>query len=893
GYLKPSDILLTVDQTGRPLPKVALFDLGLSAEQSVVSLPGEGLGTPKYMAPEVIQGRPPTAQADIFALGVIAYELFTGQEPFPSDHVIGYLFANCQHEQAPLDQVSEHVPHEIALVVGRMLEKDPGRRYRSMQRVIDDLDRCTESIKMGRVEVVPYGTDSAFARDYQLPEPKPTQPSAPAVSGARAVLLVVALAAVGALGYLAGRTGPEDAGRGARQPHRAEPAQPTGLRATPAQQVGTTRQAAAAAAFQKATADWERLSKREDFDLGLARFREVERKYADTPFAARSRDQMALIHTEWAHALAQEGDYEGVVAQYAQAIEVAPEGSEYAKLAQRKMPAAMVDLAESAKAAGRYDRAIELYEDVALQYSGTMEAALLSTRKSDILLNKAFVAWKDEKDYDNALGIMLDIIRDYAETEAAPRAKQAIPALYLDAIRQKLDKGELQEARRQLAELTDAYPDHEIAAKAAELDAETLLLLLVRHDEAGEAEVSAARYGELLTRHPNSAWTVRAARRKLALEPEPGRALLYDDNTARRQIAQAKEHYDQLDLPRAIAVLKGVIRFARVDSPLAASALATLPEWLYESAVHSYGGKATAECEKALEELRSQFPGGGWEARCRATLEAVKDAPDGMVYVPEGRFWMGTDMSGIEEILDSAGLLDVLGSQLGVEDMEQIALIYGILNETPKHLARTEAFYVDTTEVTNEQYKQYLDATGNPPPSHWRDGTYAQGEGSLPMVNISFDEAHAYAAWRGARLPTEAEWEKAARGVSGRTFPWGEVFTQERCHHMRTQDTGPAAVGSYPTWSSPYGCLDMIGNVHEWTSAAFAAYPGSKAEDVPEEARKQVVRGGAWYQQEIAPIPARCASRYPMDPTAPNMATGFRCVRDISEPAAATSGANP
>ena len=89
----------------------------------------------------------------------------------------------------------------------------------------------------------------------------------------------------------------------------------------------------------------------------------------------------------------------------------------------------------------------------------------------------------------------------------------------------------------------------------------------------------------------------------------------------------------------------------------------------------------------------------------------------------------------------------------------------------------------------------------------------------------------------------------------------------------------------------------MIGNVHEWTSTAFATYPGGKGEEFPDEARKQVVRGGAWYQQEIAPIPARCASRYPMDPTAPNMATGFRCVRDISEPDAApvvaTSGANP
>ncbi|MCD6416441.1 MAG: serine/threonine protein kinase, partial [Planctomycetes bacterium] len=172
GQLTPADVLLTQDKMGRLLVKIAIFDLGVSATGSAISVFGELTGAPKYMAPEVIRGRAPGAQSDIFALGVLAYELFTGREPFPSEHPTGYLFGNCEKEATPADQVNEKAPHEVALVIHRMLEKSPSDRYRAVERVVDDLDRCTECIRTGRAEVVPYGTDSAFARNYELPEPE-------------------------------------------------------------------------------------------------------------------------------------------------------------------------------------------------------------------------------------------------------------------------------------------------------------------------------------------------------------------------------------------------------------------------------------------------------------------------------------------------------------------------------------------------------------------------------------------------------------------------------------------------------------------------------------------------------------------------------------------------
>jgi len=900
GHLKPSDIIVTSDQKGRQLVKVTLFDLGVSADDSIVSLPGELLGTPKYMAPEVIKGQAVSAQADVFALGVIAYELFTGREPFPSDHVVGYLFANCQHRPTPADKVHERVPHEVARVLARMLEKDPARRYGSMQRAIDDLVRCAECMKTGHVDVMPHGTDSAFAREYELPEPRRARAGGPVLAAARVITLTGIIAAVGALGFALGRM---PAGRpGAARPveEAARPLEPKSeppKEAAPAPAEGIAapagRERGADQAFQTAMADWQRLSRRGDYELGEALFSELRQKYAGTGIEARSLEQLARIYTEWARALGEAGDPEGAVDKYKKAIEVAPEGSNFGAVAVRNMPSALVDLAEDLTARGQYVPALEVYGQVASDHPGTKEAALLQQRRPHLLLSQAFVTWKDKRQLDEAIGAMTAIIKQFPGTDEATRAERAMPGLYLDAVREKLDDGRFREAREQLVRLAEAYPGHEVAIKAADLDAETLFLLFAEGHRAGDEGKAGQQYAELLRRYPASQWSVQAVRLRLDLEPS-ATEVLFDDNTGRRQLEQAKGYYDQFDFTNALGALRGVIRFSRAESPVAAVALEKLPQWTYGSAIYAYGTGAVAECEEVLRELLPQFEGLAWEERARLTLERIKEPPEGMLYVPEGRFRMGSDTAEIISLIRSHGL-SALGED--EEEMAVVAEVYGLVNETPKHTAVTKAFFIDKTEVTNAQYKQYVDETGNPPPAHWTKGAYPAGEGDLPVVNVSLAEARAYARWRGARLPTEAEWEKAARGVDGRSFPWGEVFSEDRCQHMRPEGAGPAPVGSYPTWASPYGCLDMIGNVEEWTDTEFAPYPGSQAPEMLGQGSYQVVRGGAWYQQEIVPIPARCASRYPLDPASADAATGFRCVRDVAEPEALASrpaeGQNP
>ncbi len=896
GHVKPSDVILTRDKLGRPLVKVCFFDLGLGATESVVSIFGEAVGAPKYMAPEVIKGRLPGPQADVFALGVLAYELLTGQEPFPSDHAVGYLFSNCESDPTAPGHARADLAHEIALVVMRMLEKEPARRYRSMQRVIDDLDRCAQSMQTGHVEAVPYGSDSAFARTYELPAQR-----AEAAKGrprpARQIVGVAALVVlVGLLGYWFGggfpgfRAEGTPIERAAAPPPRPGPVAPPGsarLRAVaPPQVAGPAGEAPAPPegeepardAFELASRDWERFSRRNDFELGIEAFRAVARQHPDTPYARRAREQIARIHTEWARSEADVANLEAAVSHYEEALAAAPEASSAADLARRSLPGALAALAESVRLKGQYERAIDIYEQIAERFPGTKEAALLESRKPQIMLEQAFMLWHDAERYDEALSRLLEVVRDYGGTEWGENARQAVPDLYLDAVREKLSAARYGEARAQLVELVEAYPAHKAAGKAAELDAQILFRLFQAEREAGAQGSGEEHYGELLQRYRASAWTVRAARVVLGLERPAGD--VFDSTTARSQLKDAREAYGRLEFPAALTALKGVLRYARAESPEAAEALATLPQWLYESAMHIYGQGMRGEWRPALAELSAQFPGTEYARRAGRVTDMVDDPPEGMVYVAAGPFWMGTGEDEIISLLRKHGP-NALGG--GREEVLLFAEVAGLLSETPRHVERTDAFFIDRTEVTNAEYKEFVDATGTPPPAGWPGGTYPEGAGQRPVVNVSLSEAAAYAKWRGCRLPTEAEWEKAARGTDGRRFPWGELFDQKGAHHMRSEAAGTVAVGSFPTWDSPYGCLDVIGNVREWTTTPSAAYAGSRWQGAAEVAGTVVARGGAWFQEELVPIPARCASRYPVDPAAPDQATGFRCVRDVPE----------
>jgi len=164
---------------------------------------------------------------------------------------------------------------------------------------------------------------------------------------------------------------------------------------------------------------------------------------------------------------------------------------------------------------------------------------------------------------------------------------------------------------------------------------------------------------------------------------------------------------------------------------------------------------------------------------------------------------------------------------------------------------------------------------------HWRSPYGAPGRPDEPAVHVTFNEAQTYCKWAGKRLPTEAEWEKAARGDDGRVYPWGNDFAAANGNFYEGGLRGTTAVGSFPAGASPSGIEDMAGNVREWVEDYFLAYPGAAADADPffgEENR--VNRGGGWFDGEDGELVTTYNRNAGPPDTSANDDIGFRCARD-------------
>ena len=199
-------------------------------------------------------------------------------------------------------------------------------------------------------------------------------------------------------------------------------------------------------------------------------------------------------------------------------------------------------------------------------------------------------------------------------------------------------------------------------------------------------------------------------------------------------------------------------------------------------------------------------------------------------------------------------------------------------DEAPEHRIACPGFRIGRTPVTNAEYRLFVEATARRAPSHWPGGTIPEGRDLHPVTYVSWPDAAAFCRWAGGFLPSEAWWERAARGDDRRTWPWGdESPTPERATFAAT-DTAP--VGLSPRGASPFGVLDLAGNVWEWTASALRPYPyvaGDGREDgtSPEP---RVVRGGS-YIHGAAEI--RCSYRHGMLQGAVDHYVGFRLAADL------------
>lgn len=223
----------------------------------------------------------------------------------------------------------------------------------------------------------------------------------------------------------------------------------------------------------------------------------------------------------------------------------------------------------------------------------------------------------------------------------------------------------------------------------------------------------------------------------------------------------------------------------------------------------------------------------------------------------------------------------------------------GLPNEQPEHQVTLRAYYIDQFEVTAGRYRKFVELANRNLPPVWDDEA-AQNLSDLPAVGVSWADAAAYCAWAGRRLPTEAEWEKAARGTDGRRYPWGQMQPFVDIANYNRGVWVSEAVTLVPVGAglegmsvrhgltqggkSPYGLFHMAGNAAEWVADWYGREYYSKSPDGnptgPTSGEKRVLRGGSWAD---LPVALRVTARFSAEPDFEDRTIGFRCAADVNK----------
>ncbi len=221
-----------------------------------------------------------------------------------------------------------------------------------------------------------------------------------------------------------------------------------------------------------------------------------------------------------------------------------------------------------------------------------------------------------------------------------------------------------------------------------------------------------------------------------------------------------------------------------------------------------------------------------------------------MVHIPEGEFIMGTD----DRLRD----------------------------EKPAHVVYVANFWIDIYEVTNEDYKKFVDQAGYPPPDHWKGGTFPENKAKHPVVFVSWNDANNYCKWAGKRLSREIEWEKAARGTDGRVYPWGNEWDMYKSNNPLRKLDDTQSVGTFEKGKSPYGLYDMSGNVWEWVDDHYYAHPGSDYVSPEFGSKYRLLKGGSYWDCSAygCGISAPVYNRAFFEPPVKSKSYGLRCAKD-------------
>ena len=979
GGVKPASIFLAGEQGGQPVVKICFFDLATATADSGVTIFGELVGTPMYLAPELIVGRGPDARSDIYALGVIAYQMFTGQAPFNAENALGYLHANAYDDPIPPVLANPRVPSAYAAVILRMLEKRPEDRYQSCQALLDDLGRCTRQISTGRRALLPAGTDSAFAD-------KPPAPPRPRGRIRVPVVLAgtIVLAAIAALLLL---------GNGVRK--RAE----------------TSRLFEDAIAAEYSGSD----------ESALESYGQIASKYAGSHWAGRAQKRMQQIlrrrsadraRQVFEQALGFElaGRYEDSQELYDQIAREYP-STDWGEQVQARREAIQLRITDdkarelfeqalTSEHLKRTDVAVQQYQEVVDKYPGTRWAKYAAKRPGVLRLEDD---WRDvpkeaeaavaRGDYDAAISQFKAFIDRHPKSRYTAEAWRRTMQLRLAVAELELSRGNLKETVDELNSLAGQVADPDVAAKARALQPQARFsygekLLQDRNYAAAAAELSEAgkpthtdvwtrgaagllgpcgmlqngQFAEaieglhkLANEYQEPAWAKRSANwlhwvvftwaERLLEQREFGPALdilakrapfekerdelsartLYewsrhlrklgskDEANAKGDALVAKypdsvwadeyrkgggkvgpppppapgtdlwaeaqklrEVYERTGAEDDFEAYIGKLReFAekRPRDPKNPVAKARIRTTTLERGVRLFGTGRRDDGLGLFRQLATEFVGTRSGQAAEMHLDAIERTPPGMAYVPvvPEKVKTGINEDDLRRIL--AGLHD---------DATAASMLQEYLPETPRHDPKTpvKPFYIDLTEVSVREYRRFVEDSKRP----WRSRKYDSqaGDDEMPMVEVTWADAKAYAAWAGKRLPTETEWELAAMGSDRWPWPWGTKFDKSKCNMVFTKgDTqlySTMPVKSFPEGRSPYGCYDMSGNVAEWTASLYLRYPETRWEQSAQEKDSRVCRGGSCGSR---PARVRTTYRCGKQPLETYKTVGFRCAKSI------------
>lgn len=871
--LKPLNIMLMNDVP--PSEGVKILDFGLAKIKSgellgsfVAAQTTSLMGSPAYMAPELWSDAEPDVRADVYSMGIILFQMLAGDVPFRGGTIPSIMNKHLSQPPPTFAEQGVVVPAEIEAVVHRALAKRRDDRHESVEEFAAEFREAVDRIDSRFDLTVPDLKESFDART--MPFPKATTEQTLAAQQRRmedeVELLAREFQEAQQRADEARRRAEEAARKRTEEEAARKRAEEEAARKRDEEQAARERAEAAAreqAAREAARVKAQQEAKRkaqEEAARKLAEEEAAQKRTAEE--AARLAVEIAEVQKR-AEEARQRADEEArkrteeAAARQRAEEEARKLASEVVETRRRAEEARQRAEAEALKRAEEETARRQLEEEAALKRAEYEK----QQRKAEEQARKLAASEADR------LGREISEARQRAE-EAAQRAEaEAQKRAEEEAARRKAEE----EARRLALEVEEAQLRAEDARQRVEESRRQSELEHQRHqDEIAAINLKAQTGSSLRTLDeemthvsspppqgpPPAAWPTG-----------PNEALpIHMSESANRMPGNAGSPSNPslpggLHTHSSLSAISGIERPNRL--PIVIGGIGALVLLMAVVA----GGIAIYSWRSRTTTVQ---PGGTSTTSAPTTTTTAASAKDlgkpDLVKIEGGNFQMGRDVNVQNPNPDPS---------IAAYD----------LNQWPPHRALVDAFFMDRTEVTNAEYAMFIAETKHAPPTKdWVANKPPTGQEMWPVSNVSIEDVNAFSAWRSKRdkvsyrLPTEEEWEYAARnGSQGTSYPWGNQWSDDRAN---LDTNSPKSVGSYPLGASRVGIVDLIGNVWEWTSSKAVAYPGNNISKV--SSKNWVIRGGAYNEPGSGPEAITATRRSFVAPSVKNPTIGFRLVRKAS-----------